>query len=435
MRLDGRYLVLATLEAREGVTLYRVEGGWVVHFEVHTPEDKDRFFRYRQALRRLEELGLLEVQVSAKPGRYYAFFPERPLARKPPPKEALEALAPLGFGEAHLAMGEDKVAYLAPWPLGGKAWAREGRGRFWVQVAPGLGLAFWGLVLLALALGRYLNPPEYPVPDLVGRTAREAFAILKDTELNVQVLEGNDPQKPKEVVLAQDPPPGTRLRAGRTVFLTLNQARLTPLPNLGGLSLEEAEARLRELGLVLGREVRTEAEAPLGTVLATAPPPGTPVPPGTRVDLLLSQGPSPRGLWPLPNLVGLSREEALFLLNAAGLVPEVVEVPSGEVPDTVLAQNPKPGTPLPPGAGVTLRVAVRGEVWLPPPSSVTLDYTLPPEAQDRSVRLVLVDQEGERVVYEGLGQEGMRLEGSYPVQGEALFRLYVDGALFAEWRP
>nr|WP_237259026.1 hypothetical protein [Thermus brockianus] len=51
------------------------------------------------------------------------------------------------------------------------------------------------------------------------------------------------------------------------------------------------------------------------------------------------------------------------------------------------------------------------------------------------MRLVLLDQSGERVVYEGMGQAGLRLEGTYPVQGEARFRLYLDGVLFQEWVP
>lgn len=225
MLLDDRYPVLETLRAEGGVTLYRVEGGLVFFFEVKTPEDKERFYRFRAAVRRLGELGLLEAQVSAKPGRHYVFFPERPLARKAPPKEALEALAPLGFGREHLAMAEDGVAYLSPWPLGGrlpKTQAPRPGGRF-LGVAPGLFLLLLGSWLLGQGLYRYLNPPEYAVPELVGKSAREAFLLLKDTGLRLEVAEGNDPTRPKEVVLDQDPPPGTRLRAGRAVRLVLNQ--------------------------------------------------------------------------------------------------------------------------------------------------------------------------------------------------------------------
>jgi beta-lactam-binding protein with PASTA domain len=444
MLLDDRYPVLETLEAKEGITLYRVEGGLAFVFQVRTPEEKERFYRYRAALKRLQDLGLLEVQVSAKPGRYYALFPERPLSHRPPPREALEALAPLGFGREHLAMAEDQVAYLAPWPLKGRVPGGERarpRPAFLLGVAPGLLFLLLGLWLLAQGLYRYFNPPEYAVPDLVGKSAREAFLLLKDTGLKLEVVEGNDPARPKEVVLAQEPPPGTRLRAGRTVRLTLNQARLNPLPDLRGLRREEAEARLRELGLVLEGVAQVESPEPLGRVLATDPPPGTPLAPGGGVRLLLSRGAEPGPLLPLPKLTGLSRQEALFLLNAAGLQVEVEEVPAGAPPDTVLAQEPAPGTPMPPGGGVRLRVAVRGEVLLPPAPpepglrTVALALDLPPEAAGRQVRLVLLDARGEHVVYEGPGQEGLRLEGTYQAQGEARFRLYLDGEPFQEWTP
>jgi len=438
MVLDDRYPVLETLKEESGVTLYRVEGGWVFFFHVKTPEDRERFFRYRAAVRRLEELGLVEAQISAKPGRHYVFFPERPIVRKAPPKEALEALAPLGFGPEHLAMGEGRVAYLAPWPLKAPLGPRKPG---FLKAAPGLLFLLLGLFLFAQGLYRYFNPPEYAVPDLVGKTAREAFLLLKDTGLQVEVREGNDPTKPKEVVLDQEPPPGTRLRAGRTVRLVLNQARLTPLPDLKGLREEEAEGRLKELGLGVEARAYVESQEPRGVVLATDPPPGTPMPPGRGVRLLLSQGAEVGPTVRLPRLTGLSREEALFLLNAAGLQAQVEEVPSPAPPDTVLAQDPAPGTPVPKGGGVRLRVAVRGEVLLPPAPpppperTVTLALNLPPEAEGRVVRLVLVDERGEQVLYEGPGQAGLRLEGGYRVQGEARFRLYLDGELNQEWAP
>ncbi|MBW6394857.1 MAG: PASTA domain-containing protein [Thermus sp.] len=450
MILDDRYPVLETLEEKEGITLYRVEGGVVFFFQVRTPEDKERFYRYRAAIKRLEELGLVEAVVSAKPGRYYAFFPERPLARKAPPRPALEALAPLGFGPEHLAMAEEGVAYLSPWPLGSarRAWARAPsrlQPGFLLGVAPGLLLFLLGLWLFSQGVYRYFNPPEYAVPNLVGKTAREAFLLLKDTGLRLEVVEGNDPAKPKEVVLAQEPPPGTRLRAGRTVRLTLNQARLNPLPELKGLRQEEAEARLSELGYRLAGVAQVESPEPLGTVLASDPPPGTPLPPGASVRLLVSRGASLGPTVPLPQLTGLSQKEALFLLNAMGLQVQVEEVPSGAPPGTVLAQEPAPGTPMPPGSGVRLRVAARGEVLvgalspLPAPKpqahTVTLALNLPREAEGRQVRLVLVDDRGEHLVYEGEGRGGLRVSGTYEAVGEARFRLYLDGELFQEWAP
>jgi len=274
----------------------------------------------------------------------------------------------------------------------------------------------------------------------VGKTAREAFLLLRDTGLGLEVEEGNDPSRPKEVVLEQDPPPGTRLRAGRVVRLVLNQARLVPVPGLRGLPRAEAEDRLSGLGFQVGRVAAVEAEEAAGTVLATSPPAGTPMAYGARVDLLVAGERSGERVV-VPRLVGLKREDALFLLNAAGLLPQVEEVPSGAPEGLVLAQVPGPGEAVLPGSPVRLRVAVQGAVQLPeafpgtPLRSVVLALDLPPEAQGRQVRLLLVDARGAQVVYEGPGEEGLRLSGTYQVLGEARFRLYLDGELFQEWAP
>jgi len=78
MLLDDRYPVLETLESRDGVTLYRVEGGLVFYFDVRTPQDKDRFYRYRAAIRRLEELGLLGPRFRPSRGGTTPSFPSGP---------------------------------------------------------------------------------------------------------------------------------------------------------------------------------------------------------------------------------------------------------------------------------------------------------------------------------------------------------------------
>lgn len=440
MRIDDRYPVLETLRQEKGATLYRVEGGVVVFFDVRTPEEKEAFYRYARAVRRLVQGGVLQASLSARPGRYYAFFPEGALSNPRPPREVLEALLPLGFGREHLHLGPDQ-AYLAPWPLGRGRSRRRGSPMAW---APGLLLGVLGLALAYAGFARYLNPPLVQIPDLRGQPIREAFLRVKDLPLVLKVEEGSDLARPKEEVLDQDPAPGTRVRAGRTLRLWVNQVRLAPLPDLAGLKEEEALRRLKELGLEAGRLARVEGDRPLGTVLATYPPAGTLLPPGAQVDLLLSQGAQSTPSFILPDLRGLSLDEALLLLNAAELQVEKEEVPSGAAPGQVLDQDPPPGTPLAPGSGVRLRVAVQGEVQrpeAPPPapvpaqSTVRLHLNLPPEAQGRQVQLLLLDADGARVIYEGPGQEGLLLEGEYQVRGEARFRLLLDGQLVQEWAP
>jgi beta-lactam-binding protein with PASTA domain len=443
MLLDERYRVVELLAEEGPVRVYRAEDlegtrGLLVWYEVHTPEAREAFYRYRGALKRLEELGLSAL-VSAKPGRYYAFFPEKPLSRPSPEvrRRVLEALAPFGFSERHLGFSENQVAYLTPLPLKGSG-PRPRRSLAWARVAPGAVLLLAGVYLLLAGFARYLNPPEVSVPDLVGKSVLEAYTLLKDTGLNVEVREGNDPDKPKDLVLAQDPPPGTRLKAGRTLVLVLNQALPTPVPDLLGKPLEVAQGLLEEAGFALGRVSRVESPAPVNSVLASLPSPGSPAKKGQAVHLLVSQEPKGMADTQVPDLRGLTKDQALFLLNAAGLQAEVEEVPSGAPSGLVLAQSPPAWTPLASGSGVRITVSVQPEVRLPPAPqgrTVALSLTLPPEAEGRTVRVTLVDARGEHVLYEGEGQAGLPLSGTYTALGEARFRLYLDGALYQEWSP
>jgi len=75
-------------------------------------------------------------------------------------------------------------------------------------------------------------------------------------------------------VLAQDPLPGTEARRGTTVSLTLaapEASGVPVMPDLRGLSVREALARLRALAIPVGRVRGT------GVVVDQSPEPGLPV--------------------------------------------------------------------------------------------------------------------------------------------------------------
>lgn len=211
MLLDDRYPVLETLESRDGVTLYRVEGGWSSTLTSARPRTRTASTATGR------RSGAWRARPPPGPGLGQAGAVLRLLSRAAPeraapPKEVLAALAPFGFGPEHVAMGEDKVAYLAPWPLRLGA-ARRGRGVL-VPGGPGAFPPGPGPPPLGPGALPLLQPPEYVVPDLVGKTAREAFLLLRDTGLGLEVEEGNDPSRPKEVVLEQDPHPAPASEPG-----------------------------------------------------------------------------------------------------------------------------------------------------------------------------------------------------------------------------
>ena len=97
-----------------------------------------------------------------------------------------------------------------------------------------------------------------------------------------------------------------------------------------------------------------------GNALRTEPEAGTEVEPGSDVILLVSAGPAPVAV---PELTGLSRADARDALAAAGLVEgDTSRVEDASTRDTVLDQDPAPGTEVAPGSAVDLVLSAADEI-------------------------------------------------------------------------
>ncbi len=134
----------------------------------------------------------------------------------------------------------------------------------------------------------------------------------------------------------------------------------TVVPALSGMTLEEARAALEDAGLQCGglREVSSELEE--GRVVSTEPPAGAVCATDAAVVVLVSLGPIPdTPTAVLPDMAGLSQEEALAVLEGAGFGVGSLEqahddaVPAGHV----IALDPPPGAAYPQGTAVALVVS------------------------------------------------------------------------------
>src|SRR4030095_1631638 len=85
-------------------------------------------------------------------------------------------------------------------------------------------------------------------------------------------------------VVAQMPPPNTRLLANHAVVLTVEDHVV--MPNLLGLAPEQARVELEQIGLRLGASAPAKAAAG-AVVVRHNPEAGYPVAPGAAVDLTL----------------------------------------------------------------------------------------------------------------------------------------------------
>lgn len=130
---------------------------------------------------------------------------------------------------------------------------------------------------------------------------------------------------------------------------------LVVVPDVTGLTQEEAVSSLASVGLVAGRtQLRDSLEARKGSVLAQAPAPGRSLPPGSPVDLVVVG--NAKAL--VPNLVGLTESDAAAVLVDAQLkIGSITSEQSSSPVGTVLSQEVTPGTPVDIGSAISVTVS------------------------------------------------------------------------------
>ena len=199
---------------------------------------------------------------------------------------------------------------------------------------------------------------ELLVPTVTNQLQETAEEVLaqRGFDLRVRDQEFSD-TVPAGYVISQDPSPGELAEEGSTVQVVVSLgAEAVAVPDLAGLSIEEARQALRDMELV-PRSVIREAndEVPVDEVLRTDPPAGTDLAPNTPVDIVVSSG---EETVLVANVQLLTDADARFRLEDQGLRVAVVRVFSDTVEEgRVVSQDPAPGAEVPVGSEVTLEIS------------------------------------------------------------------------------
>jgi serine/threonine-protein kinase len=139
------------------------------------------------------------------------------------------------------------------------------------------------VVKVVLAKGPY----PIHVPSVVGQPLAQAQATLQSAGFQVAVTHRDDPTKPADTVLDQNPPAdqGYASASGVTVTLTVaNGPPVPPMPSVVGAQCTDASNQLTAMGLQVAID-GNDVEKQLGKVQSQNPAPGTPLVPGQQVQL------------------------------------------------------------------------------------------------------------------------------------------------------
>lgn len=187
-----------------------------------------------------------------------------------------------------------------------------------LSVAGGI-LLFW-LSLQMLAL--YTRHGEaIEVPGLIGVQVNDLDQYDPKGRFDFQIIDSIfDDNLPKGAIVLQEPPPGSRVKSGRKIYLTVvtSQPETVRMPDLVDLSLRQALAGLKAAGLKVEKldYISNMAKnAVLGQYFEGMPvTPGTEILKGSAIKLVLGKGLKSETI-PIPFLIGLTEAEAISLLN------------------------------------------------------------------------------------------------------------------------
>lgn len=165
----------------------------------------------------------------------------------------------------------------------------------------------------------------YSVPDFVGLSESESAVLAKKSKLRYEISDSVFvPEAIPGTVIGQYPETGYKVKQNRIVFLTISaiSAEKVALPMVVAVSLREAQSRLENAGLRLGKiEYRPNlySKVVMDKCLNGVPlPDDTILIKGTAIDLIVGKGLSDE-VTQIPSLFGYSVKDAKSALNTVGL--------------------------------------------------------------------------------------------------------------------
>ena len=323
------------------------------------------------------------------------------------------------------------------------------------------------------------------VPGVVGVSQSEAAQRLTAAGLGLGEVTYQFDSSAEGQVVAQSPTEGESVAADAVVSLVVSrgpEVNRVSVPQLRGLNIDAAKNRLRSLGFsnVVTTATGVSFDRPF-TVTDQLPSARQAVSPSTQVVLQYTL--STATVAQVPTLNGLSLARAQLLLDASGLAlgpvtyiadpaqpggvvsfepngytltgsPVGLTLNSAGAPLTDLPTplNPEGTVPLPPDPAATTSLGEPSATGFagsstdasPPsaPGSRTIPFTFDPVQQglnlntgDYKFTLKIVDDQGERTLYDAVVGPDETVNLSVTVYGEAQLQIFINDNIYQAWSP
>lgn len=224
---------------------------------------------------------------------------------------------------------------------------------FVISQLPSAGVELSPGTNVAIAVSTGPPPEQFRVPRLVGLSESDAAALLDASGLRGAVFRSYDASMPPGEVFAQAPAAGTAAASDAIVQYIVNSGpgagpgdKPVTVPDVAGKTEADAKKVLKEAPLKTKVRRVSHPNVPKGTVISQMPLPGSKAKPDSEVGVLVSKGSLQRV--PVPDLMGLSDNDAEAAAKSAGLLWLPVKITTSEQPaGLVFAQYPAVGTEWP----------------------------------------------------------------------------------------
>lgn len=280
-------------------------------------------------------------------------------------------------------------------------------------------------------------------PSFVGETLSDAINTAQRMRLHVNVLQRTPSDRfPKDVVIRQDPLPGTQVREGRQISVVVSSGvQIFPMPDLRYESLREVGLDLSHAKLTLGKVKPIPSdEVPANHVVTQDPPPLSSVRLGTVVNVEISKGGPPNVR--VPDFVDMSIDDARqTAIDSHVHLGQVVWTPFGRYGPprgSVVRQSPSFNTLIDPSQSVSLQVSAGPLESGYLIRQVHATATVPEDAGDAdhtpTVRVQVRDETGVWNVYDAFAQPKQKLDFNLTVVGTAELDVFVNNELIDSTR-
>ncbi|GDX26388.1 serine/threonine protein kinase [Actinomycetes bacterium] len=197
------------------------------------------------------------------------------------------------------------------------------------------------------------------LPDVTSMSLDEAVTTLEDLGLSVVPEAEETNSVDDNIVWKQIPNSGESVREGDSITVVYNPSNTPiPVPNLTGLTIDQARTALFNLGLTIGIVTpQNDPTAPENTIISTMPKSGEQVLGGATIDLVVSQG---SGVIKIPDVQGQTTQAARSVLEGEPfkfLVTVVEEASATVDAGRVTRTSPSIGGETTKGSALTIYVS------------------------------------------------------------------------------